>query len=269
MRIKAVLSDFDETLVDLEGNYDKRIPALIKKLTSKNIHFSLATGRSSYGPAGKIINELKISDYHIFHGGSLILNTQDNKIHWYQPISDYSIDKIVHYFKKRRLIFSLELKDRVYLSKIIETPAYSREVNIKKLNMNKIPSGVLKILLIAIANKLSEKQIDILIKKIEEACKDVKVIKFRRYEYFGFDVTSEKASKHTAVLEYAKILKLNHEEMIGIGDGYNDYPLFTACGYKIAMGNAPKELLEIADKVVSTVENGGMIEALEHIISML
>ena len=54
--------------------------------------------------------------------------------------------------------------------------------------------------------------------------------------------------------------------MVGMGDSYNDYPLFTACGYKIAMGNAPDELKEIADFIAPTVENNGTVVALEHLI---
>jgi hypothetical protein len=56
---------------------------------------------------------------------------------------------------------------------------------------------------------------------------------------------------------------------VAIGDGHNDYPLFTACGYKIAMGNAPSELKDIADLVVPPTHEGGMKQALEHIISLL
>src|SRR3989338_2904073 len=39
---------------------------------------------------------------------------------------------------------------------------------------------------------------------------------------FGFDITSIKATKHLAVLEYLKLTRLKREAVVGVGDGYND-----------------------------------------------
>ena len=67
----------------------------------------------------------------------------------------------------------------------------------------------------------------------------------------GFDITNERANKHLAVLKVCEMLKLDPQSVIGIGDGPNDYNLLTACGYKVAIEGAPKELTEIADLVIS------------------
>ena len=47
--------------------------------------------------------------------------------------------------------------------------------------------------------------------------------------------------------------------MIGLGDGYNDIPLLSVCGFKVAMENAPEELKEIADVIVPIVEQDGFL----------
>ena len=80
--------------------------------------------------------------------------------------------------------------------------------------------------------------------------------------------TSEKATKHTAVLEYERLLNIQHNQTVSLGDDYNDYPMFTAIGYNFAMENAPKELKEIADFIAPIVENNGTVVALQHIISL-
>lgn len=269
MRIKAVLSDMDGTLIDFNGNYHKDVPLLIKKLQTKHILFGVATGKAIFGEVLRIIKELDLSPLNIVNGGGMIIDWKTGKAPWYHPISKQSTKNIVDYLSKTNLVFSLETKEQAYMLKVVESPAYTKEIMVTEYSLDTIPNNVLKILIHASANHLNERQIDDYMKYIKSECKDVAVMKFAYDGCYGVDITSEEATKHTAVLEYAKILGINPHEIVAIGDGHNDYPLFTACGYKIAMGNAPKELTEIADKVVGTANEGGMSQALEHIISLI
>jgi hydroxymethylpyrimidine pyrophosphatase-like HAD family hydrolase len=79
-------------------------------------------------------------------------------------------------------------------------------------------------------------------------------------------VTSPVATKLHSVLELTKLIHVTPEETIGIGDGYNDYPLLSACGLKIAMGNAVPELKAIADFVAPSVEEDGVATVIEKFI---
>lgn len=268
MTIKAILSDLDGTLVDQNGNYDVRFPALLQKLREKKICFSLATGRASYGLVDKLVRELNLSGYHICFGGGMILNILTGEIPWVRPVSEESVKKIVSYYNTSSFLYSLETKEAAYMYHRFETFMYPAGVIVNEFKEDTIPSGVLKILLQSSINKLPKDVTQKHVKNILKQCKDIEVVKLGHDGYFGWDVTAEDSTKHTAVLEYTKILKINPTEIAAVGDGYNDYPLFTACGYKIALGNAPKELKEIANKIVSPVEKGGMIEAIEHILTL-
>jgi Cof subfamily protein (haloacid dehalogenase superfamily) len=268
MNIKAVLSDLDGTLIDFEGNYHKDIPLLIKKIQEKNISFSLATGRSRVGKVDELIKELNLSPMHIVCGGGMILNWKTGEIPLHQTISHYSVKKIVDYFLRSHVVFCLETHDEVYMHRSGDVPLFIEGIKIKEYSKETIPSRIIKILLFAATNKTSENDIRKHIENIAHFCADVELNKFKIKDYFGLDITSEGSTKHTAVFKYAEILGISRSEMIAIGDGHNDYPLFTACGYRIAMGNAPQELKDIADKVVGTAEEGGMREALEHIIAI-
>lgn len=268
MNIKAILTDLDGTLIDFSGQYNKEVPHLIKELQKKDIQFSLATGKAYFGEVARIISELNLSPLHIVHGGGMIINAKTGETPWHRPISESSIRTIENYFENNHLIFSLETKEHAYMLDKSGNSAYTSDIDIQLYERKSVPKEVLKILIHGNANKLKESQIDSYISYIKNTCKDVEVMKFSVQGNFGLDVTSENSTKHTAVLEYSKILHISPSEMIAIGDGHNDYPLFTACGYRIAMGNAPQELKEIADKVVATTVEGGMKQALEHIISI-
>lgn len=264
-KVKAILSDFDGTLVDKNGKYFPEIKNLIKKIQNKNVRFSLATGRAYYSSIKSIEKELSIQGIHILHGGAMIFDSIDNKVLLSQAISDQSATKMIQYFLTQKLAFSLEAKNHVYLSLIIKGDKHYADILNQPLSEYKNNESILKMVLWAKANKLTEEKIDLYIDNLRKNCSDIAAMKFNYFDFFGADITSEKATKHTAVLEYLKILNLSPNEVVAIGDGHNDYPLFTACGFGIAMATAPEELKDIAGLVVPSVEDGGMKEALEYI----
>lgn len=265
-KIKAILCDFDGTLVDDNSNYLPKVKTLIKKILKKNIRFSLATGRAYYSSIKQIESELGIRGIHIVNNGAMIYNSLVNKILFLQSISEKSTAKIIKYLLKNKFTFSLEAKKCVYLSNNVKTKLFYNDILVNTISKFKKSEQILKIVIFAKANNLSESEINSHIKILKNICSDVSITSFTFSKTFGADITSEKATKHTAVLEYFKILHLSRDEVIGIGNGTNDYPLFTACGFNIAMATAPQELKEIADVVVPSVEDGGMVEALEYII---
>jgi Cof subfamily protein (haloacid dehalogenase superfamily) len=266
--IRAVISDMDGTLINYFGTYDPNIEPLIAEIKKRNIYFSVATGKGYYGDVVRIVKELDVSPLNIFNAGGMILDWKTGQTPWLKPISTQSLHFITHYISKRGVVFSLETKSHAYMLDVIPTPAYPESTPLP-FTLDRIPNDVLKILIHAGANKLEEKDVDSFLAHITAQCKDVESMKFHIGTSYGLDVTSEESTKHTAVLEYAKILGLSRDELVGIGDSHNDYPLFTACGYTIAMGNAPKELREIASMVVKPTSEGGMVEALNHIRQLI
>lgn len=80
-------------------------------------------------------------------------------------------------------------------------------------------------------------------------------------------VTHENATKSHAVAELMAHYGIERSEVLAIGDGHNDRPLFEAAGIAVAMGNAPDELKEIADFVAPSLEDDGVAESLRKYFS--
>ena len=83
---------------------------------------------------------------------------------------------------------------------------------------------------------------------------------------FWVSVTNALATKLHGVMWIADYLHIRPEEIIGVGDGYNDYPLLSACGLKVAMGNAVDEVKAIADYIAPSVEEDGVADVIEKFI---
>ena len=59
---------------------------------------------------------------------------------------------------------------------------------------------------------------------------------------------------------------LDPEQLIAVGDSYNDLPMLEACGLGIAMGDAPSELKSIADYVAPSVDEDGLAVAIQEFV---
>jgi len=268
-KFKAILTDFDGTLVNFDCQTGVGVDNLIQKIKNKGVHFSISTGRPCYKIMQDFLFEHKLSDVHIFHGGGLILNTSNNKILWSsKPIDLLSLKMIVDYLKKARFFFALETLKCVYMSKPLDVQMYGDQTQEKNLADFHYDQDVYKIMVSGRRNKLTEEKADELIRIFKKQSNTINIFKFKSKNYFGLDITSLSATKLSSLIEYAKILHISPKKIVAIGNGDNDYPLFLASGYKIAMSNSPKELQEVADLVVANDKNQGMKEALTKLLKM-
>ena len=78
-----------------------------------------------------------------------------------------------------------------------------------------------------------------------------------------YDVSAEGVDKGLAVRMARKALGIEKEKVCVIGDFYNDMAMFSEAGLSIAMGNAPEEVRQKADKTVSSNNEDGVAEAIE------
>ena len=198
------------------------------------------------------------------------MDISNNNILWKsKPIDPISLKMIVDYLGKTQFVYALETIKCAYMSRLLNVRVYGDETQEKILTDFHFDQEVFKIMIAGRHNQLTEEKADELIKLFKENSSTINIFKFRSKDYFGLDITSLQSTKLSALIEYAKIFKISPKQIITIGNGDNDYPLFLASGYKIAMSNSPKELREIADLVVPNELNQGMKEALLTILNKL
>ena len=61
-------------------------------------------------------------------------------------------------------------------------------------------------------------------------------------------------------------LEISHDEIIVIGDGGNDLPMFEYAKLKIAMENGSNALKQKADYITDTNNNDGVAKAIRKLI---
>lgn len=86
------------------------------------------------------------------------------------------------------------------------------------------------------------------------------------YNDMSIDVTARGVDKGSGIREVCLRNGIKREEILAIGDSYNDLPMFEASGFSVAMGNAVRELKERADTVTGQNTENGVAQALERYI---
>ena len=78
------------------------------------------------------------------------------------------------------------------------------------------------------------------------------------------EVMSLEASKTKAIQFLMDKYGIQQNEIIAIGDNFNDKEMIEFAGVGVAMGNAPDEIKAIADYVTDTNNEDGVAKALNH-----
>lgn len=258
-KYRAMVVDFDGTLVDSNFSLSPKVKNAIKELMSRGCSFSIATGRPYWGIVKRICKELNLVSPQITSGGAEIVDPKTEKVIWTEFFPKSESESLIKYFLNNNYNFGIESEGYICTPNDSKRSGYSGygpgipSKKIEDIDFEKIVKMVLfNVALIGDPQAVEE--------SLGDKYQDLHFIRSgKKGSPLVLDITSAKATKHLAVLELSKILNVDPNFMIGVGDGYNDYPLLSVCGYKVAMENAPQELKDIADKIIPDAEHEGLV----------
>jgi Cof subfamily protein (haloacid dehalogenase superfamily) len=259
---KALISDFDNTIAGQDHKIPDVVAEQIKRIEENGCIFTIATGRFYYGAIRSEAKRIGLKHPLITSGGAELVDPLTGNVLWGEYIPREEYEPIIEYFLKKNIFFLLEAGDVLYHPKfegVTRFEPLSKYDSIEKLNADKAT----KIVVPAGMSNFKLEEIIEMEEYLTNRFSDLHVSKIVYGNYYGFDITSQRASKHVGVLEWVKHMKIDPDDIVGVGDGYNDYPLLTAVGTKVAMGDAPDELKEIADLIVPTQKENGVLKVFE------
>lgn len=242
MICEAIIFDLDGTAIPsrLDGLPSKQLIQTISSIKHR-IRFATASGRSVdlCRPIWRLLN---IETPCIVSGGSRIVDPRSEQVIWQQLIPQKAVVDITSLSRR----FGLQLSLNGELT--------NQESGQEVYN--------------AILTELDTPLRDIIYRRLL-AIPDLTVLSLPSWNERLHDIhiTHSSATKKHAVDQLLKILGINKKNVVGVGDGENDLSLFESVGYKVAMGNAPKQLIEAADYVTDNVENDGLAKVIAKIIS--
>ncbi|PNW55969.1 UNVERIFIED_CONTAM: hydrolase [Euhalothece sp. KZN 001] len=268
--IRVVVLDIDGTISGASNEVNPTVVEALKAVKAKGIQVAIATGRmyrSALYFAEAIGADLPI----ICYNGAWIQNPQTNEKLWHLPVPIPLAVELLDYCEQPQRRASLDvhfyLNDQLYVREINE----ETRLYIERSRIEANAVGDLRQLLTEAPTKVLAMSSNPAITKnllstLKQRYSKDDLYLTQSNPYF-FEACHPGASKGKAVRYLIeKVLHLQADNTIAIGDNFNDLEMLQYAGIGIAMGDAPLEVQTEANWVAPNVEADGVVAALEKFI---
>lgn len=266
MSYKLLALDLDDTLLNGQSQISARNRQAISEAIQQGVLVTIATGRmfvSARPYARQLGIELPIITYH----GALIKEPGSGKEIWHRPVSRELACEIVEEAEGRGFHVNIYREDSLYAREENEYTRYYEKLASVKVNtvgelvpfLEQAPEGPTKLTIIDWDGR---------IQGLEEKLSSIhgdKLTILQSLSYF-LEVTDAEATKGQALHRFSERYGVCREQVVAIGDSYNDLDMIEYAGLGVAMANARAEVRDVADLITKTNLEDGVAAVIEEYI---
>ncbi|MEK4972577.1 Cof-type HAD-IIB family hydrolase [Niallia sp. FSL R7-0648] len=266
MSYKMIVLDMDDTLLTDDHIISEATKTALMLAQEKGIKVVLASGRPTYAMLDAV-KELRLAEYGSFilsFNGAKITNCQTNEELFSSTLSPETVHQL----------FDLSQRENIWIHTYMNNEIITQENNpfteiegkltglpIKTVADFKqtVSTPVVKVLMVKEETYL--KEVEARLQK--ELANDLSVMRSKPY---FLEFTELGVTKGTSLAILIEKLGISREEVIAIGDSYNDVAMIEFAGLGVAMGNAPDDVKQLADYVTDTNNNDGIAKVIDTFI---
>ena len=268
--IRLIISDIDGTILDDQHQVDPNLKDMIPLLSREKIPFVLASARSPLGME-PIARELGLGDNPLAcYNGALVIKGDPQA---YETIIKHPLDK-----KEIRTFLELvktefpSVSINLYSGKDWIANRLDKWVQIEAAITGERP--MIQNELIPVLNAQMPVHKLLLIDEppvIQKLHDYLQTLGFPKTSFYlskdnYMEVTTKHVSKEQALYEIAQHYQVPLEQVMTIGDNFNDLPMLRLAGLGVAMGNAPEAVKTEAKAVTKSNNEHGVAEAVEKYV---
>ncbi|MDV2885005.1 Cof-type HAD-IIB family hydrolase [Alkalihalophilus pseudofirmus] len=263
---KMIVLDLDDTLLRDDHTISSRTKEALMQAQKNGVKVVLASGRPTYGMV-PIANELKLADYGSFilsFNGAKIINSKTNEEMYSSTLSPKQLHELYHVSQRENVGIHTYMENDIVTEANNEYTMIEGEITgMPVIEVERFVDAVdepcVKALMVGHPDRLVEVE-----KKLQEEFRgQLSVMRSKPYFLeFTEDGVTKGASLHSLITK----LGIKQEEVIAMGDSYNDQTMIEFAGLGVAMGNAPDDIKEIANYVTDTNMNDGVAKVVEEFV---
>ncbi len=263
MKYKLIAIDMDGTFLNSEKNITNENISAVKKAIEMGVKIIVATGRSGKSLVGYKEQISFDSPYIVYNGCGVKFLDSEDYLKRYDL--DFDVAKEVYEFGiKNNLKILVWADDKLYASgdgkehNFYKNHTGNQSTVFDDFNIFK-GLGIHKVLFVDEPRVISDIHSKFVEGNFNKASFTVSLPQM-------FECFSVEGSKGNALLEYAKSVGINKDEIIAIGDGMNDLSMIEAVGMGVAMGNAFDVVKESAKFITKTNDENGVAYAIKQLV---
>lgn len=260
---KLIAADLDGTLLDDTYTVMPELLMYINKARELGVQIAVATGRL-YPSALPFVRDLDVKLPVIASNGAVIKNPVTGEL-----IYQFTLDKslaveVLNFSKNYAVQRFVNLHDVFYTDAPgIETRKYSEALKVDFVYKEPLEAAVIEDPIMVVLRG-SDGEVARLTEIMRNHFGDR--VYLANSKPFFIDINHPGVSKGTGLTDLCRRINIDPEEVIAIGDGWNDLEMFKFAGLGAAVANAPDGLKEHADYVCSQVTYKGVIEVIKKFV---
>lgn len=265
---KLLIIDVDGTLVG-KGTYPSpTVSEAVRAAKAKGVAVALSTGRATEG-CYHLLNHLNLTGLHIFYDGAAVVEWPSNDIVFLRALPARAAKRLVELSRQHNLFLEIYAHDFYF----IEQDGWLADHQRKKLQLNPLVTNLMSLVnrvkivkgQVLAVDETEKARADLLTEKMAPFCQMSWSFDPSNGMYFG-NAVSRTVSKANALRDLADHLGIGFEQILAIGDSFNDLSTFEVVGASVAMGHAPESLKELADWVAPPVDADGVAKTIERFV---
>lgn len=263
---KMLAMDLDDTLLDRELKIKEKDREAIFRARQAGVVVTLATGRM-YRAALPFARELEIDVPIVTYQGAYTRNPVTGEVLLHRPVPLVYALEIIDRIVPLGFHINVYLDDNLYVERHTEESRLYYQISRVEAQavgplgpfLEQAGQDPTKVLVVGRENLLDQLLAEL------KPIYDRKLHITKSKPHF-LEFSHPQATKADALDAVARLYGIKPEEVIAIGDSYNDLEMIDYAGLGVVMGNAREEVQARADYVTTCLEQCGVAHAIEKFI---
>lgn len=263
MTYKLLAVDIDGTLLNNNREITDKTKKAIHQAIDSGIIFTISSGRPIQG-VEMITRKLEVDIPVITYNGAMVITGTSRKIIYSCTVKEEDALQIERLGNQYNTTIAIWSDNKLFVNRADERAVqYSQLSGIEPRVYNDVRElfgkGINKILWYDEIERING---------FKNELKEVlsPSVNFHTSQPFFLEFVDVAASKAIALEKLGLHYDIGRDEMIAVGDGFNDLSMIEYAGLGVAMENAPDEVKEAADFITLSNENDGVAHVIEKFI---
>jgi len=268
--VKLVLIDIDGTLV----RDDKTLPAeneeAIREALQSGVLVTLVTGRN-YGAAKEIIDKLQLDVPVVLQNGAFIYRPYSGEVIRKVGLTGDVAKRVIHLCRQEGTFYILYRDFLMQKDMLIDQDydgPFSMYLKRNAVRLDRVEdvTSFISGEVAEVALLGNEDRILRVLRQLGDGDNFTVIKSLTREDEAFYEIFGPKVGKGEALNYLCQHFGVSPEEVMFIGDAYNDIDIMPLVGFPVAMGNAVEEVKKFAKAVTKSNNEGGVAWAIRHFV---